>query len=398
MEAREAAPLPPLFAIHAGQGVFDSIRLVRDHFTHYWNSWRQERAARRLDSRQIDRERLHERLLDEQTGGQGLEGAPRRLAVVAIYPSEESLTFTLTLLRLLDEAGFRSVVVATAPLTPVQQAAVLPLCAHLAQRMNVGHDIGSYQWGLRWLQQRGLTDTAEHLLMVNDSMFWPRALGAELAAMLDNPEPWQCLFESFDHDHHAQSFFLLFRQEVFRGAAFRAFWEDYRPYSRRSHAIAAGELGLSRALRAAGLMPAAAYDTARLQRELTASTLTAGEVAALAPFSRGWPLKRQAALEVAQAGLSPAEQRALLAVIACQAAEACNPTHSVGLLWNRLVAAPLKRDLCVRGSHSLGQLLGQVRGLAPEEIRQMERDLRRRGLPAAVLGTRRLMWTWFGRC
>lgn len=375
--------------------------------------------------------RRRDRVVYREREGALPPARPGRVAIVAVCPSPDSLPFTRNLLRALSGAGFYVLVVSSRRLPEAIAAMLATDCHHLIERAPVGRDFGSYKLGLAWLERKGTRlAAAEALILANDSLFYPKCFGAELERMLADPAEWQCLFENFEPHYHAQSFFLLFRRPVFTSAAFRGFWARYRPYSSRRYAIRHGEVVLSATLQKAEFIPKAAYSSTRLVERLLAGN-PGWDLAQLAERSpaANWETRRQeifasaaraaaaAALlneqsGAAGAGLVPAAsgprnappptetlaniERVHWAHRIGHSFENANPTHTGAIILHGLFGAPIKRDVCYRGTHDIFQVLRFASGFDEAEREAMDRDLRLRGLPVSMHGLRSILWL-FGR-
>jgi hypothetical protein len=316
-----------------------------------------------------------------------------RVAVVAIHPTDDSIPFTQNLLAALTINNFYVLVVYNKPMSAAQQAAILPYCHYLIERFSVGRDFGAYKRGLIWLKENGKLSNANVLVLANDSMFYPSSLSETVAEMLSLSEDWVTLFENFQFHHHAQSFFLQFRRPVFESSCWWRFWDRYGPYSSRIHCIKKGEKGLSSALLKGGFFPHAIYNAVRvtttLRSLIDAENTRSGGITELLLRLHG------------NSGTSPQRhnrnrliEEAILNVGSLM--HRLNPTHAAGIIINLSLIAPVKRDLCYRGTYDLTQVVSCVRGFTEKELQAMICDLRRTGFPAAMVGTRKALRA-FGR-
>ncbi|MGH7040544.1 MAG: hypothetical protein ACREFY_00240, partial [Acetobacteraceae bacterium] len=133
--------------------VYDFIQFLRD----FW---------------QVCIRRLHKVVLRERTGDLAPPADVSRAAIVAIYPSEASLPFTINLLRSLVTAGCYVLLISTRRLSDTASAQLLQHCHYLIERAAVGRDFGSYKLGLQWLE--GAPErfrTVDTLVLANDSLF-----------------------------------------------------------------------------------------------------------------------------------------------------------------------------------------------------------------------------------
>ncbi len=316
-----------------------------------------------------------------------------RVAVVAIHPTDDTIPFTQNLLAALTANNFYVLVVYNNPMSAAQQAAILPYCHYLIERFSVGRDFGAYKRGLIWLTENGKLSNASIVVLANDSMFYPSSLSETVSEMLSLSEDWVTLFENFQFHHHAQSFFLLFRRPVFQSPCWRRFWDRYRPYSSRLHCIEKGEKGLSSALLKGGFFPHAIYNAVRvtttLRSLIDAENVRSGGITELLlrlhGDSRTPPQRhnRNRLIEDAILNLGSVMHH-------------LNPTHAAGIIINVSLIAPLKRDLCYRGTYDLTQVVSSIRGFTEKELQAMISDLRRKGFPAAMVGTKKALRA-FGR-
>jgi hypothetical protein len=325
---------------------------------------------------------------------------PKRAAIVAIYPTE-SITFSiLNLLNALQSADFWILVVSTKPLDENQRQLITKNCNRLLERFPVGRDFGSYQMGMRWLKDNKKLENAEFLALTNDSLFYPASFSERLENFMSESNQWYALYECFEIHYHTQSFFQIFRRDMFLSSAFQRFWNDYTPYSARKHAIHKGEVEFSRRMVAAGFLSRVMFNTSRVCADVLAALKSEntdpGVVLALKQTMKDEYFD---IIERIKSNLVfEAEHKLLNTVVANDISnrlsyhiENRNPTHCIGLLCNILYDAPIKRDVVYRGHIELGTLISQCRGFTVKERMLMNDDLRRKGLPASLTFSRRLL-------
>jgi hypothetical protein len=323
------------------------------------------------------------------------------VAVVAIDPTDDSIPFSQNLLAALTKNNFYVLVVYNKSMSAGQQAALLPYCHYLIERFSVGRDFGAYKRGLIWLKKNGKLSNANVVVLANDSMFYPASFSETVSEMLSLSEDWITLFENFQFHHHAQSFFLLFRRPVFESSYWRIFWDRYKPHSSRIHCIKKGEKGLSSALLKGGFFPYAIYNAARvtttLRSLIDAENARSGGIAELLLRLHGHDrtalqrYSRNRSIEDAINDRNRLIEDAIINVGLLM--HRLNPTHAAGLIINVSLIAPLKRDLCYRGTYDLTEVVSYVRGFTEKELQAMISDLRRKGFPAATAwGTRKALW------
>ena len=123
------------------------------------------------------------------------------------------------------------------------------VCAAIS-RNNIGYDFGSWKTGLREVDLEAI----DQLILCNDSSFGPfngfetfferwAEAGANVFGISD----------SFEVSPHLQSYFVGFDRLALSSDSFRAFWDDYGVIEDKLELVRRYEVGLTRAMRAAGL-------------------------------------------------------------------------------------------------------------------------------------------------
>jgi hypothetical protein len=325
---------------------------------------------------------------------------PKRAAIVAIYPTE-SITFSiLNLLNALRSADFWILVVSTKTLDENQRQLIAKHCNHLLERFPVGRDFGSYQMGMRWLKENKKLEEAEFLALTNDSLFYPASFSERLRDFMSESTQWYALYECFEIHYHTQSFFQIFRRDMFLSSAFQEFWKNYTPYSARKHTIHQGEVEFSRQMVAAGFLSRIMFNSSRVCTDvlaaLTSENTDPGVVLALKQtmnfeyFDTIQKNKNNRVFEADRKELGKVAANDIANRLSYHI-ENRNPTHCIGLLCNILYEAPIKRDVVYRRHIELGTLISQCRGFTVKERTLMSDDLRRKGLPASLTFSPRLV-------
>jgi lipopolysaccharide biosynthesis protein len=161
----------------------------------------------------------------------------------------------------LNRAGFAIVFVTTSALTARAAIAVEVVCHAVLVRENEGLDFGS--WAAAFARYGG--ELRGELLLANDSVYGPLGdLDATLDTLLAHDADFFGLVENLEPSPHLQSWFVLLRPRAYQSAAFRSVLA--LPFGRmtKHEIIDAGEIGLTRALIAAGLRYGAAVRPARI--------------------------------------------------------------------------------------------------------------------------------------
>lgn len=239
----------------------------------------------------------------------------------------------------------------------------------IIHRKNFGRDFGGYQHGFNYLLERDLLAGIESLFLLNDSCIFPGNFKKFAKRISSVKSEWGCAFLNFEYHLHAQSFFTWYSGEVVRSAAFNNFWNSYKPYSSRRHAIVNGEVGLTDCLVKANYLPEPALNSVELSDILDNCEINVNHLFGIY-LSYGEILRES--LEDEQTLHSIHFQRCLVEA---------NPSHRIGLLATQYLGIPLKRDIFKAGFATLGGVTDclQATGLSLEKINNIEKSLTRQG-------------------
>jgi len=265
-------------------------------------------------------------VLEKRTGEGRLEGA-KRLAIFTHFDRRgEVHEYVVYYLAALRKAGFEIVFVSNSRrLKEDAWRRVLPYCALVLRRRNLGHDFGAFRDALGLI---GDVSRLDELLLVNDSVYGPLC---DLAPLLERCDPkiasvWS-MTDCWDNRYHLQSYFVLFKREALCNPAFQHFWTRVRLVQSKSWAIRKYEVGLTQAMMKAGLRCAALFPYRRLTAALMQGVMQHGllDREDLSDYHRGYARNLFRWIELG----TP-----------------LNPTH---FFWDHLIAkegAPfIKRDL-----------------------------------------------------
>lgn len=300
-----------------------------------------------------------------------------RIAVLVLYPDGISDFSALNLAKAFCENDFFVLAVSNKVPSMALREKLLPLCSHLLARENQGRDFGAFQHGIAWLEAREWFSRAGYLVLANDSMYYPARFDQTIRQMIAKSDAFQCLFESWQVKHHAQSFYLQFDASVFRSDAFRRFWRNYFPGNARLHAIFHGEIAFSRQMEKEGFIPVAFYSAKHIMQTLDASLAGSSE-----QRSSALGILRIFCMRFHPAWAPISELKAHLPKVLSlldQMLHAWNPSHAAGLMVNSLYSGPFKKDLCYRRTCSAKQLLDSLQGFSKQEKSMIQKDIEKRG-------------------
>lgn len=171
-------------------------------------------------------------------------------------------------LRELVDSGFRVTFATNARRFKESSVAeIAPYCRQILWRRNVGHDFGAYKDGIAAL---GDLDRITCLLLMNDSVYGPFRPLKDLLAAVDpvHTDLWG-VTDSWEHNYHIQTYFILFFERALRVPEFARFWQRMPYINEKFSVVRHGELKLTRLLtqrkmRAAVLAPY--WDAAEIVR------------------------------------------------------------------------------------------------------------------------------------
>ncbi|MGG5890655.1 rhamnan synthesis F family protein [Falsiroseomonas sp. HC035] len=224
-------------------------------------------------------------------------------------------------------------------------------------RRNIGYDFGAWRDALTAC---GLPrPETTQIILANDSVYGPfRPIGQLLRRIEASMAPVCGLTDSWQQRYHLQSYFVAFRPEAFRSAAWSAFWSRVLPSRSKHHVVTAYEIGLTQAMLRAGIACEALWPYLDLIDQVRR------EVEEREPY------------EEVNAIRAAAERRILMA------ANGRAPMNPTADLWATLLdnGFPfLKRELLRSNPSQVLDIVNwreAVRDIAPEEEEVVRRDLR----------------------
>lgn len=160
-------------------------------------------------------------------------------------------------LEALRDAGFVTVVISTAKLTPDALSYLRHLGAEIVVRDNIGMDFGG------WIEacMRFFPINADLLLLANDSVYGPIGnLSLFIDKLLMHEADFYGAVDSLEIALHLQSWFILLKPQAYRSAAFAGLMcTPMRMMPDKLALVTQYEIGLSQQLIASGLRYHAAF-------------------------------------------------------------------------------------------------------------------------------------------
>jgi len=194
-------------------------------------------------------------------------------AIVVKYARFGLTSDFMALLDALERAGVNAIVVCNGRLSPGEHDRLLERAHRVLVRRNVGRDMGAYRAASLHLHAQGLRP--QRVLYFNDSIFYLKGerLDALVRDLCGGAFDVTGAFENHEKAHHLGSYALSVGGRVFGHRHVQQFWQRYRPYDLRPHAILHGEVGLSACLKRCGFTIDVVYGAEKLVRRLHALDL-----------------------------------------------------------------------------------------------------------------------------
>ena len=200
--------------------------------------------------------------------------SPAKIAILVHFSVNGRFAgYFLYLLRALEAAGFSTVIVSNSPkIDQDSLQTVLPFCARVLHRTNVGYDFGAWRDGLIATPE---VAGADQLLLVNDSIFGPLQNLEKILGQcdFDTADVWG-MTDSFSRKYHLQSYFILLGSKALRSKAFSSFWRRVRYIANKRVVIHKYEVGLSQAMLKGGLSLRALFPYRDLTKAVMDCALT----------------------------------------------------------------------------------------------------------------------------
>jgi lipopolysaccharide biosynthesis protein len=191
--------------------------------------------------------------------GSGHDPAAETLCIFAHYDKQDRVDdYVLYTLQKLKELGADIIFVSTATtLGDECIAKISPYCAQIMVRENRGYDFGSWKLGIECADN---LPAYQRLILANDSVYGPlHDLHNLILDMRQRGAAVWGITDSYQLEHHLQSYFLVFEREALDNPAFGEFWQNLPTYRFKRSIIRDGEIGLSAKLSRAGLCVGAVY-------------------------------------------------------------------------------------------------------------------------------------------
>ena len=154
----------------------------------------------------------------------------KRIAVFASYSSVGVIEpYVTAYLNGLAEVSDHIIFVTDNDLLEAESASLPDFVSHSIIGRHGEYDFGSYKRGIRYARKTGLLETADELILCNDSCYGPvGSFSALFDSMSSKEYDFWGLTSSTQFQPHIQSYFVLFKKDVIRRKEFLEFFESVK--------------------------------------------------------------------------------------------------------------------------------------------------------------------------
>ncbi len=149
----------------------------------------------------------------------------RRTVVFASYSKQGIIAdYILYYLRCLHEVADRIIFIADNEVRAPEQEKLEGIVIHMDCKRHGCYDFGSYRKGYEWAEENGILNDTDELIFCNDSCYGPIMPFGEVFSKMEekNCDFWG-MVESYVSKIHLQSYYIVFKKQVFHSNAFRSF-------------------------------------------------------------------------------------------------------------------------------------------------------------------------------
>lgn len=308
------------------------------------------------------------------------------LAIVATTPND-SVKFSIRyLLKALIHNGYTIIF----PLIPADQRDWILKefpNINIVERPRKGRDIAVWKYILMALfSNQILRKNIQSLILINDSLYFSKKTENIITQLKSTNKKWSCMFETFEYHYHAQSFCLQFGNEVINSSTFLKFWEEYKPYDHKRHAVFYGEVKLSKTLIKEFDFPDVIFNYDTFAKDII--NLSNNDIYKLIkiilnidPNLQHSSLKKtynqiQHLANLLEKQTQVNDIQYTLGSICSALFAKTNLTHSMALILNILYGAPIKKDLTLLGHYDFLYVVSNAQHYTNDDLDEMKIDLK----------------------
>lgn len=174
----------------------------------------------------------------------------RRLAVYAAYDADGFVDKAdIYYIRALQEIADNIIYIADNELIAGEAEKISKEVNYIKAEKHGEYDFGSYKRGFMYAKEHGMLDDIEELILCNDSCYAPIHPFKPIFDKMQNEQiDFWGITENIEIARHIQSYFMVFRPQVFKTKAFENFLASVKPQKKVRDVIENYEIGLSQSL------------------------------------------------------------------------------------------------------------------------------------------------------
>lgn len=174
----------------------------------------------------------------------------RRLVIYAAYDADGFVDKAdIYYIRALQEIADNIIYIADNELIAGEAEKISKEVNYIKAEKHGEYDFGSYKRGFMYAKEYGLLEDIDELILCNDSCYAPvHSFKPIFAKMQKEQIDFWGITENIEISRHIQSYFMVFRPQVFKAKVFENFLASVKPQKQVRDVIENYEIGLSQSL------------------------------------------------------------------------------------------------------------------------------------------------------
>ncbi len=174
----------------------------------------------------------------------------RRLAIYAAYDADGFVDKAdIYYIRALQEVADNIIYIADNELIAGEAEKISKEVNYIKAEKHGEYDFGSYKRGVMYAKEQGMLEDIDELILCNDSCYAPvHSFKPIFAKMQKEQIDFWGITENIEIARHIQSYFMVFRPQVFKAKVFENFLASVKPQKQVRDVIENYEIGLSQTL------------------------------------------------------------------------------------------------------------------------------------------------------
>jgi len=123
---------------------------------------------------------------------------------------------------------------------PLELNKIKPYCTQIIVKENIGYDFGAWKTGLELLNNP--LESYENLVLCNDSVYGPLYDFENTIKVAMKRVDVFGMTESYENEHHLQSYFIVYNKKAFSSSLFLDFWKNLKIYDNKKQLVIENEV------------------------------------------------------------------------------------------------------------------------------------------------------------